>query len=131
MTDRREIRPQGRVSRRGHLAVGLVTGYKTVMHDLPLWLVLWLWCHALLSVGTHAASALPLITALTLLIGRRGRARLCALGAARLARLGYALAWLGPLAMAGSYVTLLVTLRGADNALPPSLSWLPPCCRSR
>lgn len=89
------------------------------MQDLPLWLDLWPWCHALLSIATCAASTLPLITALTLLIGRRGQARLCALGAARLARLGYALAWLGPPTMLGGYLSLLRTLRGASTALMP------------
>lgn len=89
------------------------------MQDLPLWLDLWRWCHALLGVGTCAASALPLITALTLLIGRRRQARLCAFGAARLARLGYALAWLGLPAIGGSYLTLLYTLRGVNTAPMP------------
>lgn len=110
----------GKDARRARAACGRA-GHRIQngMQDLPLWHVLWLWCRALLGIGMGAASALPLITALTLLIGRRGKARLCAFGALRLARLGYALAWLGPPAMIGGYLTLLFTLRGVNTVLLP------------
>lgn len=51
----------------------------------------------LLSIGANAAAALPLMTALTLLVGRRNHARFCSHSATELARLGLMLSWCGPL----------------------------------
>ena len=102
-----------------------VTGYKTPMHILPSWLIIWQWCSGLLLIGVNAAAALPLITALTLLIGRRGRARFCAYGAGLLARLGFGLSWLGLPVMLGGLLSLLYTLRDTGYT-PGALSpWTP------
>ncbi|MEE0814292.1 MAG: spidroin-2, partial [Desulfovibrio fairfieldensis] len=95
------------------------------MHILPSWLIIWQWCGGLLLIGVNAAAALPLITALTLLIGRRGQARFCAYGAGLLARLGFVLSWLGLPVMLGGLLSLLYTLRDTGYA-PGALSpWTP------
>lgn len=86
------------------------------MQNLPNWLLCWQWCAGLLGLGMSAAAALPLITALTLLIGRRGQARFCAFGARHLSRLGWGLAWLGPPLIVGELAALLITLRGPQEA---------------
>lgn len=103
---------------------------KQPMQDLSLWTILSLWCNSLLGIGMNAAAALPLIIALTLLIGRRGQARFCAYGAARLAELAFGLSWLGLPVMLASLYGLLSGLRAAGRAMadislvsPPLLAY--------
>ncbi|MGE9985911.1 spidroin-2 [Desulfovibrio sp. SGI.169] len=83
------------------------------MQDISIWTILPLWCGGLLGIGMNAAAALPLIIALTLLIGRRGQARLCAYGAARLAGLTFGLSWL---ALPGMFAALHSLLSGLSAA---------------
>ena len=85
------------------------------MQVLSLWTILPLWCNSLLGIGMNAAAALPLIIALTLLIGRRAQARFCAYGASRLAGLAFGLSWLGLPVMLGSLYGLLSGLRAAGH----------------
>lgn len=85
------------------------------MQDLSLWTILPLCCNSLLGIGMNAAAALPLIIALTLLIGRRGQARFCAYGATRLAGLAFGLSWLGLPVMLVSLYALLSGLRAAGR----------------
>ena len=98
---------------------------RLLMQTLPSWLFCWQWIAAILTLGASAASAMPVIIALTLAAGRRGQAGLCAHGARTLARGAAALAILGPLLAAGSVLALLASLRGAEHMFDGISVWMP------
>ena len=95
------------------------------MQTIPSWLFCWQWIAAVLTLGASAASAMPVIIALTLATGRRGNAPLCAAGAHILARCAAALALLGPLLAVGSVLALLASLRGPAHMLDGISPWMP------
>lgn len=95
------------------------------MQNIPTWLFSWQWLNAILGIGAKAAAALPVITFLTLFIGKRGNARLCILGARSLTRLNLALATLGPLLVVSGVLALLAGLRGAERILDGISPWMP------
>ena len=95
------------------------------MQTIPFWLFCWQWIAAVLTLGASAASAMPVIIALTLAAGRRGNAGLSALGARTLARCAAALALLGPLLATGSVLALLASLRGQEHMLDGISPWMP------
>ena len=95
------------------------------MQTIPSWLFCWQWIAAVLTLGASAASALPVIIALTLATGRRGNARLSALGAHTLARCAALLAFLGPLLSVGGVLALLAGVRGTQHMLDGISPWMP------
>ena len=95
------------------------------MQTIPSWLFCWQWIAVVLKLGASAASAMPVIVALTLATGRRGQARLSAYGARRLALAAAALAILGPLLLAGDVLALLASLRGPVHMLEGVSLWMP------
>lgn len=98
---------------------------RLVMQTIPSWLFCWQWIAAILHLGAMAASALPVIIALTLATGRRGHAGLSAYGARALAGFAVALAVLGPLLAAGEVFALLLSLRGAEHMFDGVSPWMP------
>jgi len=98
---------------------------RQVMQTIPFWLFCWQWIAAVLKLGASAASAMPVIIALTLATGRRGHARLSAFGASRLAFCAAALAVLGPLLITGDVLALLANLRGTERMLDGVSVWMP------
>lgn len=95
------------------------------MQTIPSWLFCWQWIAAVLTMGASAASAMPIIIALTLATGRRGQARLCAYGARTLARCAAGLAVLGPLLAAGSVLALLASIRSTEHMFEGVSLWMP------
>ena len=95
------------------------------MQTIPFWLFCWQWIAAVLTLGASAASALPVIIALTLATGRRGNAGLSALGAHALARCAAGLAFLGPLLVIGKVLALLAGVRAPQNLLDGISPWMP------
>ena len=95
------------------------------MQTIPSWLFCWQWIAVVLKLGASAASAMPVIVALTLATGRRGQARLSAYGARRLALAAATLAILGPLLLAGDVLALLASLRGPVHMLEGVSLWMP------
>ena len=95
------------------------------MQTIPSWLFGWQWIAAILTLGASAASAMPIIIALTLATGRRGNAGLSAMGARTLARCAAGLAFLGPLLAAGSVLALLAGVRGPQHMLDGISPWMP------
>ena len=95
------------------------------MQTIPFWLFCWQWAAAVLTLGASAASAMPVIIALTLATGRRGNAGLSALGAHTLARCAAGLAFLGPLLAVGGVLALLASVRGPQNMLDGISPWMP------
>lgn len=70
-------------------------------------LIFWNWAASLLGVAADAAVSLPLMAALTLILGRRGHMALCARGAAALGFLGLALAPAGVVTGLGDFLLQL------------------------
>lgn len=70
-------------------------------------LIFWNWAASLLGVAADAAVSLPLLAALTLILGRRGHMALCARGAAALGFLGLALAPAGVVTGLGDFLLQL------------------------
>lgn len=95
------------------------------MQSIPFWLFCWQWIAAILNIGASAATAMPVIMALSLLTGRRGNARLGAVGARTLAWCAAGLSLLGPLLVVGALFTLLAAMRGTAHALNGISPWLP------
>lgn len=95
------------------------------MQTIPSWLFCWQWIAAVLTLGASAASAMPVIIALTLATGRRGNAALSAHGAHTLARCAAALAFLGPLLTLGGVLTLLASVRGPQHMFDDISPWMP------
>lgn len=95
------------------------------MQSIPFWLFCWQWIAAVLNLGASAATTLPVIMALSLLTGRRGNARLGALGARALSWCAVFLSLLGPLLVVGALLTLLTAMRGTAHALDGISPWLP------
>lgn len=95
------------------------------MQTIPSWLFCWQWIAAVLTLGASAASAMPVIIALTLATGRRGQARLSAYGARTLARCAALLAALGPLLAAGSVLALLASIRNTEHMFEGISLWMP------
>lgn len=95
------------------------------MQTIPSWLFCWQWIAAVLTLGASAASAMPVIIALTLATGRRGQARLSAYGARTLARYAALLAALGPLLAAGSVLALLASIRSTEHMFEGISLWMP------
>ncbi|MTJ91442.1 MAG: spidroin-2 [Desulfovibrio sp.] len=95
------------------------------MQTIPSWLFCWQWIAAVLTLGASAASAMPVIIALTLATGRRGNARLSAIGAHTLARYAAGLAFLGPLLAVGGVLALLAGVRGSQHMLDGISPWMP------
>lgn len=70
-------------------------------------LIFWNWAASLLGVPADAAVSLPLMAALTLVLGRRGHMALCMRGAAALGFLGLALAPAGVVTGLGDFLLQL------------------------
>lgn len=95
------------------------------MQTLPTWILLWHWLTALLGVAAHAALALPLVTAFTLLAGRRENRRLCDFGGRELTRLNLALAAFWPAVLVSGVLLQLSPAQGVPR-LPDDFSlWMP------
>ena len=95
------------------------------MQTIPSWLFCWQWIAAVLTLGASAASAMPIIIALTLATGKRGNASLCAKGARALARCAAGLAFLGPLISVGGVLALLASVRSPQHMLDGISPWMP------
>ena len=95
------------------------------MQTIPSWLFCWQWIAAVLTLGASAASAMPVIIALTLATGRRGNASLSAQGAHTLARCAAGLAFLGPLLAVGGVLALLASVRSPQHMLDGISPWMP------
>ena len=95
------------------------------MQTIPSWLFCWQWIAAVLTLGASAASAMPIIIALTLATGKRGNASLCAKGARALARCSASLAFLGPLISVGGVLALLASVRSPQHMLDGISPWMP------
>lgn len=78
-------------------------------------LILWHWGASLLGVAANAAATLPLMAALSLILGRRGHAAFCLAGAAALAGLALCLAAAWPLLVIGD--ALVELSRGGELPL--------------
>ena len=98
------------------------------MQTIPFWLFCWQWIAAVLTLGASAASAMPVIIALTLAAGRRGNAGLSALGARTLARCAAALALLGPLLATGGVLALWHACAARNTCSTAFRRGCPPCC---
>ena len=95
------------------------------MQTIPSWLFCWQWIAAVLTLGASAASAMPIIIALTLATGKRGNAGLSAKGARALARCAAGLAFLGPMLAVGGVLALLASVRGPQHMLDGISPWMP------
>ena len=95
------------------------------MQTIPSWLFCWQWIAAVLTLGASAASAMPIIIALTLATGRRSNAGLSAQGAHTLARCAAGLAFLGPMLAVGGVLALLASVRGPQHMLDGISPWMP------
>lgn len=95
------------------------------MQTIPFWLFCWQWLAAVLTLGASAASAMPIIIALTLATGRRGNADLSARGAHALTRCAAGLAFLGPLIVVGKVLALLAGVRAPEHLLDGISLWMP------
>lgn len=95
------------------------------MQTIPFWLFCWQWLAAVLTLGASAASAMPIIIALTLATGRRGNADLSARGALALTRCAAGLAFLGPLIVVGKVLALLAGVRAPEHLLDGISLWMP------
>ena len=95
------------------------------MQTIPYWLFCWQWIAAVLTLGASAASAMPIIIALTLATGKRGNAGLSAMGARALARCAAGLAFLGPLLAVGGVLALLASVRSPQHMLDGISPWMP------
>ena len=95
------------------------------MQNLPGWMVLWQCLSALVRICAQAASVLPLVTALTLLAGKRENPRLCHLCCREMVRLNLILALLGPVQLISDVSFQLSLVHGAIRLPENFTPWMP------
>ena len=71
--------------------------------------------NSLCAALAQAASALPIILALTLLLTRKGKTNLCLFGAKEILRLNLILALVGPLYVGGDFLIVVTKLKALGN----------------
>ncbi len=95
------------------------------MQTFSTWHVCWQWMAAVLGIAAHAALAMPLVTAFTLLVGQHKKNELCCLGSREMMRLNLVLALFWPIVHISDVLLQFSHVQGKLN-IPQGLSfWTP------
>ncbi len=94
------------------------------MQTFSTWYVCWQWVAAVLGIAAHAALAMPLMTAFTLLVGQHKKNELCCLGGREMIRLNLVLAVFWPIVFISDVLLQFSLVQGRLH-IPDLSLWAP------